>query len=162
MFILWRNWRENRRQARQLVEDALAEARAPHWYTDYAVPDSFDGRFEMAVLCLFCRLYQSPARSQAAFNAFFRRMELSLREMGIGDMGVPRHMKRMMTGYNGRIRAYWDAVDRADSGALISALKRNVYGTTPDTLPEKVENLAGLVLERSGGTGEKHGFATAE
>lgn len=162
MFTLWRNWREDRKQARALAEEALVEARDPHWYTAHAVPDTFDGRFEIAVLCLFCRLYQSPRLSQPAFTAFFRRMELSLREMGIGDLGVPRHMKRMMTGFNGRVRAYWQAVESNDRTALVAALTRNVYGTALDTAPEKVENLAALVLERTGTTGEQHGRTAAK
>lgn len=162
MFTLWRSWRENRKAARALAEEALAEARDPHWYTHRAIPDTFDGRFEVAVLCLFIRTYNKPDLAQYAFTAFFRRMELSLREMGIGDLGVPRHMKRMMTGFNGRVRAYHQAVESGDRAALSAALTRNVYGTAPDTPPEKVENLASFVLERVGTTGERHGRTAAE
>lgn len=146
-------------RADQAAQAALADARDPRWYQDHQIPDTFDGRFEVAVLALFIRLYQAPELSQYAFNAFFRRMELTLREMGIGDLGVPRHMKRMMTGFNGRLRAYWLAVDQADRPALQSALARNVYGTAPGTAPEMVEKLAADVLKRLETAGEKHEIA---
>lgn len=131
-----------------MAQAALAEARAPLWYTGFGVPDTFDGRFEMAVLALFMRLYARPDLAQPGFTAFFRQMELTLREMGVGDLSVPRHMKRMMSGFNGRVRSYWDATEAQDRAALIDALRRNVYGTVPDTAPAQVEKLADNVFNR--------------
>ncbi len=152
MLRVWRKWRDTKKQAANLAQDALAAARAPFYYRDLGVPDSFDGRFEVAVLELFLRLYPlkdaNPALSQPAFTAFFRQMELTLREMGVGDLGVPRHMKRMMTGFNGRVRSYWAAIEGHDHPALTAALTRNVYGTAPDTAPETVEKLANSIYER--------------
>lgn len=142
-----------------MAQDALAEARDPVWYSHYAVPDTFDGRFEVAVLALFSRLYANPSASQPAFDAFFRQMALTLREMGIGDLSVPRHMKRMMNGFNGRVRAYWQAVDADDAAAFAAALARNVYGTMPDTPPKTVEMLAQDMLKRLKSAGEKNEIA---
>ncbi len=148
-----------KRQARQAAADALAEARDPLWYSHYAVPDTFDGRFEVAVLALFLRLYGNATLSQPAFDAFFRQMALTLREMGIGDLSVPRHMKRMMNGFNGRVRAYWQAADAGDAEAFAAALTRNVYGTMPDIAPKTVEMLAQDMLKRLTSAGEKNEIA---
>lgn len=146
MFGFWQKRRERQERAEALVGEALLASRDPRYFTDFGVPDSFDGRFETAVLEMFIRLYTLPADEnrlrQAMFDRFFHYIDLTLREMGIGDLSVPRHMKRMMGGFNGRIRHYWDAVAQGDRAALASALARNLYGTAPDTAPETVEKLA--------------------
>lgn len=161
MLRFWQKRQALKRQARALAAAALAASRDPGWYTARAVPDSFDGRFEVAVLELFIRLYraQTPALNQAAFTAFFRQMELALRELGVGDLSVPRHMKRMMTGFNGRLRHYWAAADAPNRADLIDALARNVYGTAPGTSPDIIENLADHVLKRVQEKGGRHEIA---
>ena len=106
----------------------------PVFYERYAVPDTIDGRYEMIALHCFMvmkRLHreaQAPL-AQKLFDAFFVNMDRSLREIGIGDLGVPKHMKRMMQGFNGRRQSYQDALDGDDREALKAALVRNVYGT---------------------------------
>lgn len=144
MLRFWQKRKETQERAHRLAIESLAAARDPAYYRDLGVPDTFDGRFEIAVLELFIRLYRhnDSALSQQAFNAFFRQMELSLREAGVGDLGVPRHMKRMMSGFNGRVRHYWQAVDNNDPADLVAALTRNVYGTVQNTSPRHIEMLA--------------------
>ena len=55
-------------------------------------------------------------------------MDDNLREMGIGDMSVPKHMKRVGEAFYGRAQAYQAALAAADDKALIEALTRNIYG----------------------------------
>ncbi len=96
----------------------LEQARNPRFYTDFGVPDTFDGRFEVLVAHLFIIMHvtgeqgeEARGFNQALFDAAFADMDQTLRNMGIGDMGVPKHMRRMMTGFNGRMHAYEEALD---------------------------------------------------
>jgi len=58
-------------------------------------------------------------------------MDDNLREMGVGDLTVPKKMKRMFEALYGRTRAYQSALESALDGtgseALEAALGRNVF-----------------------------------
>lgn len=135
--------------AETLYRTAVHQGRQTHFYVEMGVPDTLDGRFEMIALHVFLILRrlkaegdkQAAALSQTIFDAMFKDVEASLREMGIGDLSVPKHMKRMMNGFNGRIQAYSTALDQVrqeETPQTVQALRavavRNLYGTvdTPD------------------------------
>ena len=126
-----------KQRAKDLYESTVTTARQPVFYEDLGVPDTVDGRFEMICLHNYVvthRLNQvgDKKMGQALFDAFFVNMDRSLRERGIGDLAVPKHMKRMMQGFNGRCQSYEACL--GDKDALEQALLRNVYATvdTPD------------------------------
>ena len=116
----------------------VAQARAAHFYAEMGVPDTVSGRFDMVLLhvvLVLRRLRQGEAReralAQGLFDAFCRDMDHNLRELGISDQGLPRHMQRVGEAFYGRARAYEAALDDGTGeGALAEALARNVY---PDT-----------------------------
>ena len=54
-------------------------------------------------------------------------MDHNLREMGVGDLAVPKRMRALGEAYYGRAQAYREALAAADAGALAEALARNVY-----------------------------------
>jgi cytochrome b pre-mRNA-processing protein 3 len=115
----------------------VAQARRPVFYAGFGVPDTVEGRFDMVVLHLVLvlrRLRQGtggPARNkqlaQGLFDAFCRDMDHNLREMGVGDLAVPKQMKRLAEAFYGRQRAYEDALAADDPAALAAALRRNVF-----------------------------------
>lgn len=120
--------------AEALYHHILQSSRAPQLYRDYGVEDSIDGRFDC--LCLFqalimCRLKgrneDLAELSQGLFDAMFQDMDLTLREMGVGDMGVGKRVKFMSEAYMGRLTAYDKALQQADNSALVEALHRNLY-----------------------------------
>ena len=157
MFAFLKRKSHVRETAAQLYLTIVAAARRPFFYREMGVPDTTDGRFEMIVLCGFF-VFEGLRRAASAgsaelaqqlFDLMFMDMDQSLREMGVGDLGVPRHMKRMMTGFNGRITAYGEAVAGGDAAALEAALKRNVYGTVPAVDEEKVKALVRYVMLQS-------------
>ena len=134
MFTLFKQRHERKKKAHELYEVIRVRARAPVFYTEYGVPDNLDGRFELLSLHCFImmsRLQREGQKKQAQdlFDVFFKSMDRSLREMGIGDMGIPKHMKRMMKGFNGRANNYYEAITSQDEEKLQNALIRNVYGT---------------------------------
>jgi cytochrome b pre-mRNA-processing protein 3 len=114
----------------------VAQARAPVFYQSFGVPDTVNGRFEMVVLhavLLLRRLNAGPEpareRGQAIFDLFCRDMDANLREMGVGDLAVPRTMRRIGEAFYGRQAAYEGALAAGDPGVLVGALARNVYGS---------------------------------
>jgi cytochrome b pre-mRNA-processing protein 3 len=130
----------------------VAQARSPQFYRDYGVPDTVNGRFELIVLHLVLVLARlagtegSRAFGQGLFDAFCRDMDDNLREMGVGDLAVPKEMRRMGEAFYGRWRAYETAIAEADDKALAAALERNIYGGPSEQAPR----LAGYVREAVG------------
>ena len=68
------------------------------------------------------------AIGQGVFDRFCQDMDHNLREMGIGDLKVPKEMRRLGEAFYGRSQAYRAAWAETDDGALVEALARNVYG----------------------------------
>ncbi len=98
---------------RKSIRDAAAlaygrvveQARQPVFFAGYGVPDTLDGRFELICLHAFLYLHRlkadrprSAELSQAFFDAMFADLDRALREMGIGDLSVGKHVKRMAQG----------------------------------------------------------------
>jgi len=118
----------------------VAQARSAYFYAEMGVPDTVSGRFDMVLLhvvLVLRRLREGEAGeralAQGLFDAFCRDMDHNLREMGISDQGLPRHMQRVGEAFYGRARAYESALDDgAGEGALAQALARNVYPDTAD------------------------------
>lgn len=150
MFAYLRKRRETKQKARALYPLVVEQARQPVFYSDYGVPDTVDGRFEMIALHCFIMIRRFHEASeektgQALFDVFFKSMDRSLREMGVGDLGVPKHMKRMMQGFNGRANHYEQALKSGNTEDLKQALIKNVYGTIEVPDINGVEALADYV-----------------
>ena len=123
-------------EALPLYNAVIARARAPHWYEAGAVPDSIDGRFDMVATILalvLLRLEEDPVAagpSAKLTERFVDDMDGQLREIGIGDIVVGKHIGKMMSMLGGRLGAYRDA---STADALDAALVRNLYrGAAPD------------------------------
>ena len=116
------------------------------------MPDTVDGRFEMIALHCFILMRRLQAAgdkklSQALFDRFFKTMDRSLREMGVGDLGVPKHMKRMMQGFNGRANHYELALKNNDADELQKALIKNVYGTVKPPAKNILKTMEAYVIK---------------
>jgi cytochrome b pre-mRNA-processing protein 3 len=144
--------------ARELYTAIVKQSRQPAFYSDCAVPDSVDGRFDLIVLHVFLvmnRLKKEHERSaelsQALFDLLFLDMDQSLREMGVGDVGVGKRIKAMVQGFYGRISAY-DTALSAGQAALGDALRRNLYGTV-SVESGPLGTMADYVLAEAAGLG---------
>ena len=117
----------------------MTAAREPFLYQSLGVADTLDGRFDLVCLHTFLlvrRLQRAqepgPTLAQAVFDAMFSDMDISLREMGVGDLSVGRRVRAMWEAFNGRALAYDAALATGDAAALEAALVRNVWrGETP-------------------------------
>ena len=121
------------KSARALYASIEQRSREPVFYADYAVPDTLDGRFDM--IALHVGLLIDHVRTlgpdgqriaQAIFDEMVLRMEQSCRQLGIGDLGVPRQIKKMMQALQGRAVAYAESIK---ANTLDAALQRNLYAT---------------------------------
>ncbi|MFZ0068143.1 MAG: ubiquinol-cytochrome C chaperone family protein [Pseudolabrys sp.] len=147
-----------RRNARQdtistLYGTIVAQARLPRFYREFGVPDTVNGRFDLLVLHLAVvldRLAEDPALrhlGQAIFDLFCKDMDHNLREMGVGDLSVPKEMQRIGEAFYGRAQAYRTALAAPAGGdALAEALKRNIYGGAP-LAPDAPGRLAAYMRE---------------
>ena len=128
----------------------VAQARTPVFYADYGVPDTVEGRFDLIVLhlVLLLRRLGQEARQQTGkatgkatgktmalaqslgqdlFDEFCSDLDANLREMGVGDLAVPKRMQRFAEAFYGRQSAYVGALAAADLGDFEKALARNIY-----------------------------------
>jgi cytochrome b pre-mRNA-processing protein 3 len=117
----------------------VAQARSPAFYTSYGVPDTLEGRFDLIVLHLVLLLDRlgrtgDAGRSlgQGLFDEFCRDLDANLREMGVGDLTVPKKMQGFAEAFYGRQAAYLAAFAAADERELEKALRRNIFADAAD------------------------------
>ncbi|ACB96939.1 ubiquinol-cytochrome C chaperone family protein [Beijerinckia indica] len=141
MFAFFRR-SSNRRLIDRLHGKIVTAARDPRLFTDYGVPDTLDGRFEMvtlhaALVVRHLRRLPAPAPdlAQDLTDCLFRHFDLALREMGVGDTSVPKRMRVLAEAFLGRSLAYEQALDAGNeteiddtiASPLEAALERNIY-----------------------------------
>jgi cytochrome b pre-mRNA-processing protein 3 len=131
----------------------VAHARQPVFYRSVGVPDTIEGRFELLVLhvhLLFRRLAGADesgrSAGQAVFDRFIVDMDDSLRELGVGDLTVPKRMRSMGEAFYGRASVYDAAIAEGGDDALAGALLRNVYANDAGA-EQHASRLAGYVRD---------------
>ncbi len=155
MLMQWLKDRQARKAAAErLYQAALVQSREPVFYEDYGVADTMDGRFDLLCLHVFLlidRLERFGAKGrkmgQAVFDRMFVNVDLTLREIGIGDLGVPKHMNKMMKAFNGRVHAYHEALAAGEPAALQLAVSRNVFRASGEAIPAGVDAMVDYILE---------------
>lgn len=115
---------------RALYVAVVDQARQPSLYADLGAPDTMEGRFELYSLHVFLLLDrlkrqgdQAAETAQALFDTYVQALDDALREIGVGDMGVGRKMRKLGEAFYGRVKSYEEALaalpDRAPLEALI-------------------------------------------
>ncbi|MCW5710537.1 MAG: ubiquinol-cytochrome C chaperone [Shinella sp.] len=137
----------NRRIVERQYATLTQAARHPYLYEALDVPDTVMGRFEMlsAMLILYFRRTRASGTSgqeiaQEIVDAFFEDVDHSIRELGVGDVGVPKRMKKFAGMFYGRLESYAAALDSGDRDGLANALRRNIYPEAGEGVP----SMAGL------------------
>ena len=134
MFGNWfkrnKDWRE---EAHALYLQVIEQARTPVFYSDFGVPDTVDGRFDMVALHMFLLQHRlkhetapAPSLAEALMTVMANDMDRSLREMGVGDYSVGKRLKQMLGAFYGRAAAYEAGLD-ADDAVLAAAVSRNIF-----------------------------------
>ncbi|MBI35978.1 MAG: phage tail protein [Alphaproteobacteria bacterium] len=136
-------WIKKRRYQQKIASNIykliVDQARSKDFYLTYGVPDTELGRFEM--ICLHCYLIfkrfskeknEASKLSQKVHDLMFADFDQTLREKGIGDMGIGKRIKSLARNLYGRIDAYEKGYLAGTSG-LYDALTRNLYASVTVT-----------------------------
>ncbi len=153
--MIFKRFRLNPRNRKidDLYGAIVAQSRRAAFYTGYGVPDTMDGRFDLIVIhmvVLLARLDRTGPSGrdigQNLFDRFCRDLDANLREMGVGDLAVPKRMRRFGEAFYGRQAAYLAAFDAPGGQELEKALARNIFqgasGIGPHRLAAYVRALA--------------------
>jgi cytochrome b pre-mRNA-processing protein 3 len=133
---------------RPLWQRVVEIAREPHWYAKCAVADTMAGRFDAITLVLslvLLRMEKEPALIEPSVRLteiFVEDMDGQLRQSGVGDLAVGKHIGRLMQVLGGRLGAYREALPLGET-ALVPALMRNVTLTDG----AEISPLAAAVLD---------------
>jgi cytochrome b pre-mRNA-processing protein 3 len=145
-------------EMRPLYQALITLARDPAWYRDAKVPDTFDGRFEMLTLATAAAMLRLEQEGQAAAGptallteCFVADMEAQIREVGIGDVVVGKHMGKMMSALGGRIAGLRAAQDGLARAALLTRTAWFEQSPEPEAVAQGVALLEAMMarLERT-------------
>ena len=127
--------REPLAQAKHLYGTVVTAALRPEVFGPARVADTPEGRVEVLVLHMVLVLERlragAPATDEAArhlVEAFVEDMDDSMREMGVGDMTVPRKVKKAAAALYDRTLAYRPVLDARDAAALAVLLAQHLPG----------------------------------
>jgi cytochrome b pre-mRNA-processing protein 3 len=138
----------------------VAQARSVAFYADYRVPDTVEGRFDLIVLHLVLLVNRLGRRAETArdfgqallgqelFDAFCRDLDANLREMGVGDLAVPKRMQAFAEAFYGRQAAYLAALDTVDERVFEKALARNIFPAGDDAGAAQLARYARAAVTR--------------
>lgn len=134
--MIWQIFRTQSqdRSIDELYGAIVAQARRPAFYRDYGVPDTVQGRFDLIVLHLVLLIDRLGRGADAGrgigqrlFDVFCRDLDDNLREMGVGDLAVPKRMRGFGEAFYGRQAAYLAAFAASDERELEKTLRRNIF-----------------------------------
>ena len=107
------------------------------FYTKFLVPDTIDGRFDVLSLLVVIVIYRlsfisknGSKVSQSLFDMLFKDLDYSLREMGAGDAAVTKNMRKFISSYMGRQKAYTKAFEKKNVRDLEISIINNVFRNT--------------------------------
>jgi cytochrome b pre-mRNA-processing protein 3 len=133
----------------------VAQARSTAFYADFQVPDTVEGRFDLIVLHLVLLLHRLSSRAEAGrglgqelFDVFCRDLDANLREMGVGDLAVPKRMQGFAEAFYGRQAAYLAGLDAADQRVFEKALARNIFPAGNDAGAAQLARYARAAVAR--------------
>lgn len=123
-----------KRNAHNFYGSIVALSRAPALYSEYGVPDTVEGRFEILVLHVFAALErlgrengEQGKLNQDLVNLFFADMDTTSRELGVGDLAVPKRMRTLAAVFDERMAAYKKAFQNKDPRLLSDEFQQNIF-----------------------------------
>lgn len=128
-------WRRDDTDAAKLYGSIVAQARLPVFYQGFGVPDTLEGRFVVLSLQLFAVLHRLNAEGEAAsslaqdlIDRFSADMETVLREIGVGDLAIPKRVRGLAASSAALLQSYEGGLaegDAALAAVIADALPRD-------------------------------------
>ena len=147
---------ENEKIVSSIYSSIVAAGRQPALYAQWGVPDTPIGRYEAIGLHMIIFLHRTRGGSNAmeqlaqdVLDEFFLELDHSIRELGVGDAGVPMRMKKLGKMFYGRMKPYWTALDATNADEMADAVVRNIS-------PENMDGLNGHAIATYMIKGAKH------
>jgi len=140
-----------RESLRPLWHRVVEIAREPGWYAKGGIADTVPGRFDaitLVVALVLLRMEREAGLTQASVyltELFVEDMDGQLRENGVGDVVVGKHVGRLMGALGGRIDALRTALAEPGDAELAAAIERNVTfaeGGSPEAVAKELRVLA--------------------
>lgn len=153
---LFRPAPDPRESVRPLWHAVVREAREPALFEQGGIADTVAGRFDAITAVLATTVLQMERVPELApktaylVELFVEDMDGQLREFGVGDIVVGKHVGRLMSALGGRLGAYRDAFASADNDALEEVLRRNVTFADPERAPALAAQLRTLAHRLAG------------
>lgn len=121
---------DDRAPVRPLWHRVVELARDKAWYRDHGIADTVSGRFDAITLVLalvLLRMEREPeliTPSVRLTELFVDDMDGQLRQSGVGDLVVGKHMGKLMSVLGGRLGSIREALPQGEH-ALTQVLARN-------------------------------------
>jgi cytochrome b pre-mRNA-processing protein 3 len=159
MILPWFRRSPQGRTIAALYGAIVAQARSVSFYADFGVPDTVEGRFDLIVLHLVLLLHRLGRQAEAErglgqqlgqdlFDEFCRDLDGNLREMGTGDLAVPKKMQAFAGAFYGRQAAYLAALSGPDGRDFEKALARNIFPLGDDARAAQLAAYARAAVSR--------------
>ena len=114
----------------------VRQARTKEFYLNLKIPDTIDGRFELIILHFFLieRVLDKEIKKdqliyKELLEIMYKDFDMSLREIGVGDLSVGKKIYQMTEAFSGRLFAYRKFNNKKNFGSMAITIKRNIYGT---------------------------------
>jgi cytochrome b pre-mRNA-processing protein 3 len=121
-------WRRSGPDAAKLYGAIVAQTRLPVFYQRLEIPDTLEGRFVVLSVHLFAMLHrlrregpEASGLAQDLTDRFTADMETVLRELGVGDLAIPKRMRRLAASSAALLQTYEDALPAGET-AIAAAL----------------------------------------
>tara|TARA_B100001027_G_scaffold208065_1_gene173064 strand:- start:39 stop:590 length:552 start_codon:yes stop_codon:yes gene_type:complete len=132
----------------------VKQARTKEFYLNLKIPDTIDGRFELIILHFFLlerTLDKEIKKDQLIYKELleimYKDFDMSLREIGVGDLSVGKKIYQMTEAFSGRLFAYRKLNNKKNFGSMGTVIKRNIYGTTQNIDSKYVEIVKSYIID---------------
>ena len=117
----------------------IKQSRTKEFYKFIGVPDTIDGRFELIILHFFFidrvlnkNIKKDELIYQELLDIMYKDFDMSLREMGVGDLSVGKKIYHMTEAFSGRLLAYRSFNNNKNNTMINNTIRKNIYGTIKD------------------------------
>ena len=137
-----------------LYKSIVKQSRTKAFYSNLKIPDTIDGRFELVVLHFFLlerTLDKSIKKDQLVFKelleVMYKDFDMSLREIGVGDLSVGKKIYQMTEAFSGRLFAYRKFNNKKNFDIMGTTIKKNIYGTLNNIEEKYVESIKSYIID---------------
>ena len=138
----------------KLYKLLIKQSRTKEFYLNLKVPDTIDGRFELVVLHFFLieRTLDKEEKEdhmvyKELLEIMYKDFDMSLREIGVGDLSVGKKIYHMTEAFSGRLFAYRKFNNKDNFKAMGPIIKRNIYGTVKNIDTKYIEIFKSYIID---------------